>query len=81
MESLAVLLWILLMHTTCRKVRFYAEDRLDAFTLAGAIEVDCAIHRSVIGQRQRRHVECCSLLRQVTYAAQAIQEGELAVDV
>jgi hypothetical protein len=58
-----------------------AEDRLDALLLRRLVEVDRPRHRTVVGERHRRHLECGRLPRERRDPARPVQDRVLGVDV
>ncbi len=81
MEGARVELRVPVAHAPRGEVGFHAQDRLDARALGGAIEVDHAEHRAVIGQRQSRHAQFAGALHQVRDAAQAVEQRVFGMDV
>ncbi len=57
------------------------EDRLDAVLPTGLVHIQRAVHHTVIGQAQRRHVELRRPGRHLLDVAGAVEHGVLAVDV
>ena len=64
-----------------RLVGLHADQRADALLLAGAEELDRAVHHAVIGQRQGRLAEALGFLDQVFDAPKAVEQRVFGVDV
>ena len=58
-----------------------AEHGLDAFVPGCLVEIDRAGERAVVGQRDGRHLELGSALREVRDPARAVEDRVLGVDV
>ena len=58
-----------------------ADDRLDPFVPGRLVEVDRAGERAVVGERDGRHLELGSPLREVRDPARAVEDRVLGVDV
>src|SRR2546425_2344043 len=64
-----------------RDVRFDAHNRLDAGVPAKRVEVDRAVERPVVGQRQRGHIERLRTRDKVGEPRQPVEQAVLAMGV
>ena len=62
-------------------VELEADDRLDALVLGGAVELDGAAQRAVVGERHRRHAQLLGPRDQLLDPARAVEQRVLAVHV
>ena len=81
MRGPAVQRRVAVAHAARRQVGLHADDRMDAFGPAGAVEVDRAEHRPVIADGQRAHAQFGGARHQIVDATQPVQQRKLAVDV
>ena len=64
-----------------REVELAAEDRLDPLLVALLVEVDQAVQRTVVGDRERRHAELDGLGDELLDAGRAVEHRIFRVDV
>jgi len=81
MGAVAVELRVVVGHAPGGDIGLDADDGLDPRGYAGLVKGDDAEHRPVVGQRQGGLVQRLGPRGQMLDAAQAIEQGELAVDV
>jgi hypothetical protein len=80
-EGLGVGLPLLVAHRAAGDVGLHADDRLDPLRLRGLVEGDGPIEGAVVGQGERVEAQPLGLVDEVADPAQAVEKGELGVDV
>ena len=67
--------------TVIDEVGLDAEDRLYVVLTTGLVHVESAVHHTVVGQAQRRHVELCRTGSHLLDVARSVEHRVLAVNV
>ena len=62
-----------------RDVRLDADDRVDARLAAERVEVDRAVERAVVGERERRHIQGFGARDEVAQAREPVEQAVLAM--
>ena len=70
---------LFLVPTAGRDVHLAADDRFDVFGTGGAVKIDCAEHRPVVGDRERTEAQFARLVDQAIHTARAVEQGKLGV--
>jgi hypothetical protein len=70
---------LFLVPTAGRDVHLAADDRFDVFGTGGAVKIDCAEHRPVVGDRERAEAQFARLVDQAIHTARAVEQGKLGV--
>jgi hypothetical protein len=80
-EAVFVQLGVAILHGARGEVGFDADDGLDTGRFGGAVEGHGTVHGAVIGEGDGGLVQFNGALHQVVDAAQAVEQGILAVDM
>ncbi len=80
-ERLGVGLALAVAHGAAGDVGLHADDRLDPLGPGGLVEGDCAVEGPVVGQGEGVEAQPLGLVDEVADATEAVEEGELRVDM
>ncbi len=81
MKRFTILIGVAVLHGARREVGLDADNRFDAGVGTGAVKVNHAEHRAMIGNRQRIHAEVFGTMDELVNTAETVQQRVFRVDV